>query len=146
MGQPLRLRAALPGLGRLVRRLWPYVRRERPLIVVSLLALYAEIGLRLLEPWPLKVVLDHVVSSGHHGHWVDRALAALDPGTLLVLAAVAVVAFAGLRALAAYYKTVGLPLAGNPGLTPVRNQPDAQLQGPFLPFPTRARTRGLILP
>src|SRR2546426_2514585 len=89
MGQPLRLRAALPGLGRLVRRLWPYVRRERPLIVVSLLALYAEIGLRLLEPWPLKVVLDHVVSSGHHGHWVDRALAALDPGTLLVLAAVA---------------------------------------------------------
>src|SRR2546422_6115232 len=51
-------------------RSWPYVRRERPLIVVSLLALYAEIGLRLLEPWPLKVVLDHVVSSGHHGHWV----------------------------------------------------------------------------
>src|SRR2546427_8555899 len=75
MGQPLTLRAALPGLGRLVRRLWPYVRRERPLIVVSLLALYAEIGLRLLEPWPLKVVLDHVVGSGHHGHWVDRVLA-----------------------------------------------------------------------
>src|SRR2546422_11636657 len=70
-------------------RSWPYVRRERPLIVVSMLALYAEIGLRLLEPWTLKVVLDHVVSSGHHGHWVDRALAALDPGTLLVLAAVA---------------------------------------------------------
>src|SRR2546429_9246624 len=83
MGQPLTLRAALPGLGRLVRRLWPYVRRERPLIVVSLLALYAEIGLRLLEPWPLKVVLDHVVGSGHHGHWVDRFLATPDPGSLL---------------------------------------------------------------
>src|SRR2546422_523990 len=106
MGQPLTLRAALPGLGRLVRRLWPYVRRERPLIVVSLLALYAEIGLRLLEPWPLKVVLDHVVSSGHHGHWVDRALAALDPGTLLVLAAVAGVPFAGLPARAASYTTL----------------------------------------
>src|SRR5207249_12277636 len=60
--------------------LWPYVRRERPLIVVSLLALYAEIGLRLLEPWPLKVVLDHVVGAGHHGRWVDRVLATLDPG------------------------------------------------------------------
>src|SRR3989442_13695683 len=118
MGQPLRLRAALPGLGRLVRRLWPYVRRERPLIVVSLLALYAEIGLRLLEPWPLKVVLDHVVSSGHHGHWVDRALAALDPGTLLVLAAVAVGAVAGLRAPAPSLKTAGPPPPGNPGLTP----------------------------
>src|SRR3989442_14369065 len=124
MGQPLRLRAALPGLGRLVRRLWPYVRRERPLIVVSLLALYAEIGLRLLEPWPLKVVLDHVVSSGHHGHWVDRALAALDPGTLLVLAAVAVGAVAGLRPLAPHYKTLGLPPAGNPVPPPLPHELD----------------------
>src|SRR2546426_8320504 len=122
MGQPLRLRAALPGLGRLVRRLWPYVRRERPLIVVSLLALYAEIGLRLLEPWPLKVVLDHVVSSGHHGHWVDRALAALDPGTLLVLAAVAVIPFAGLPPLAAYHNTVRLPLPAERRLAPPRTQ------------------------
>src|SRR3989442_12713263 len=121
MGQPLTLRAALPGLGRLVRRLWPYVRHERPLIVVSLLALYAEIGLRLLEPWPLKVVLDHVVGSDHHSHWVDRVLAPLDPGTLLALAAVAVVAFAGLRALAAHSNTVGPPAPRNPGLTHVRH-------------------------
>src|SRR3989442_502081 len=87
MGQPLTLRAALPGLGRLVRRLWPYVRRERPLVVVSLLALYAEIGLRLLEPWPLKGVLDHVGGPRHHGRWGDRGLAALDPGTLPALRA-----------------------------------------------------------
>ena len=145
MGQPLTLRAALPGLGRLVRRLWPYVRRERPLIVVSLLALYAEIGLRLLEPWPLKFVLDHVVGAGHHSRWVDRVLAALDPGTLLVLAAVAVVAFAGLRALAAYYNTVGLALAGNRVLTAVRNELYAQLQRLSLSFHTRARTGDLIV-
>src|SRR5437899_2557593 len=145
MGQPLTLRAALPGLGRLVRRLWPYVRRERPLIVVSLVALYAEIGLRLLEPWPLKVVLDHVVGAGHHDHWVDRVLAAPDRGTLLVLAAVAVVAFAGLRALAAYYNTVGLALAGNRVLTAVRNELYAQLQRLSLSFHTRARTGDLIV-
>src|SRR3989442_6940117 len=140
MGQPVTLRAALPGLGRLVRRLWPYVRRERPLIVVSLLALYAEIGLRLLEPWPLKVVLDHVVGAGHHDRWVDRVLAALDPGTLLALAAVAGGAVAGLRALAAYYNTLGLPLAGNPVLTALGNQLYGQLQRLSLPFLTRGRT------
>src|SRR5256712_2271569 len=145
MGQPLRLRAALPGLGRLVRRLWPYVRGGRPLIVVSLLALYAEIGLRLLEPWPLKVVLDHVVSSGHHGHWVDRALAPLDPGTLLVLAGVAVVAFAGVRAVAAYYTRVGLAPGGSRVLTAVRNELYAQLQRLSLSFHTRARTGDLIV-
>src|SRR3989442_7579983 len=126
MGQPLTLRAALPGLGRLVRRLWPYVRRERPLIVVSLVALYAEIGLRLLEPWPLKVVLDHVVGAGHHGHWVDRVLAPLDPGTLLALAAVAVVAVAGPPALAAHYNNPGLALVGDPVLTALRNELFAQ--------------------
>src|SRR5438552_1868090 len=145
VGRPLTLRAALPGLGGLVRRLWPYVRRERPLIVVSLLALYAEIGLRLLEPWPLKVVLDHVVGAGHHDRWVDRVLAALDPGTLLALAAVAVVAFAGLRGLAAYYNTVGLALAGNRVLTAVRNELCAQLQRLSLSFHTRARTGDLIV-
>src|SRR2546428_5661901 len=122
MGQPLRLRAALPGLGRLVRRLWPYVRRERPLIVVSLLALYAEIGLRLLEPWPLKVVLDHVVGARHHGHWVDRVLAALDPRTLLALAARAVVPFAGLRAPAASFNTLSPAPAGSPVPAAVRNE------------------------
>src|SRR5437773_10674861 len=132
MGQPLTLRAALPGLGRLVRRLWPYVRRERPLIVVSLLALYAEIGLRLLEPWPLKVVLDHVVGAGHHDRWVDRVLAALDPGTLLALAAVAVVAFAGLRALAADFHTVGLAFAGNPAPTAMRYEMSATPHAPSL--------------
>src|SRR5438876_12301349 len=146
MGQPVTLRAALPGLRRLVRRLWPYVRRERPLIVVSLLALYAEVGLRLLEPWPLKVVLDHIVRVGHHSHWMDRVLAALDPATLLALAAVAVVAFAGLRAVAAYYNTVGLALAGNRVLTAVRNELYAQLQRLSLSFPTRARPGGLIVP
>src|SRR2546426_10073741 len=130
MGQPLRLRAALPGLGRLVRRLWPYVRRERPLIVVSLLALYAEIGLRLLEPWPLKVVLDRVVGAGHHGRWVDRVLAALDPGTLLALAAGGGGAFAGPPALAAYYKTLRLAPARHPGLTALRNELYAPLQRP----------------
>src|SRR2546426_10145954 len=109
MGQPLPLRAALPGLGRLVRRLWPYVRHERPLIVLSLLALYAEIGLRLLEPWPLKVVLDHVVGAGHHGHWVDRVLAPLDPGTLLALAAVAAGPVPGPAGLAGPHNAPALP-------------------------------------
>ena len=145
MGQPRTLRAALPGLGRLIRRLWPYVRHERPLIVVSMLALYAEIAMRLLEPWPLKVVLDHVLRTGHRGHGLDRVLATVDPGTLLALAAVAVVVFAGLRAVADYWSTVGLALAGNRVLTAVRNELYLQLQRLSLSFHTRARSGDLIV-
>src|SRR5207245_1792447 len=58
---------------------------------------------------------------------------------------VAVVAFAGLRALAAYYNTVGLALAGNRVLTAVRNELYAQLQRLSLSFHTRARTGDLIV-
>ncbi|PYP65334.1 MAG: protein tyrosine phosphatase, partial [Gemmatimonadetes bacterium] len=102
------LRESLPGLGRLLRRCWPYLRRERPLIIVSFLALYGEIAFRLLEPWPLKLVLDRVLRTAHvHGVARLRFLEALDPATLLAVAAVAVIVFAGLRALAAYYSTIG---------------------------------------
>src|SRR3989449_6470608 len=146
MGQPLTLRAALPGLGRLVRRLWPYVRRERPLIVVSLLALYVEIGLRLLEPWPLKVVLDRVVATAR-GRAFHRLpiLDAVDTGTVLALSALAVIVFAGLRALAAYYNTVGFALVGNRVLTAVRNALYGHLQRLSLSFHTGARSGDLIV-
>jgi ATP-binding cassette subfamily B protein len=62
MARPLSLRASLPGLGRLARRFWPYLKPERSLVAVSLLALYADVALRLLEPWPLKVVLDRIIA------------------------------------------------------------------------------------
>src|SRR5213594_1286962 len=146
MGRPLSLRDSLPGLGRLARRFWPYVRRERPLITVSLLALYAEIGLRLLEPWPLKWVLDRVAGvTRHRGLSRLPFLDALDPATLLALSAVAVIVFAGLRALAAYYNTVGFALVGNRVLTTVRNELYGQLQRLSLSFHNRARSGDLLV-
>ena len=145
MAQPKTLRASLPGLRRLFRRLWPYVRKERPLVIASLFALYAEIGLRLLEPWPLKIVLDHVLRASHRDRWMNHALEAIDPATLLVLAAVAVVVFAALRAAAAYWNTVGLALVGNRVLTAVRNELYLQLQRLSLSFHTRARSGDLIV-
>src|SRR2546425_2809712 len=132
MGRPLSLRDSLPGLGRLTRRFWPYVRRERPLIMVSLLALYAEIVLRLLEPWPLKWVLDRVAGvTRHRGFSRLPFLDALDPATLLALSAVAVIVFAGLRALAAHYNNVRLSPVGQRRLTTGRDE----LYGPPPPHP-----------
>ena len=146
MGRPKTLRESLPGLGRLLRRCWPYLRRERPLIIVSFLALYGEIAFRLLEPWPLKVVLDHVLGTAR-GHGVARLrfLEALDPAMLLAAAAAAVIVFAGLRALAAYYSTIGFALVGNRVLTAVRNELYSQLQRLSLSFHNRARTGDLVM-
>src|SRR3989442_6455098 len=146
MGRPLNLRDSLPGLGRLTRRFWPYLRRERRLITVSLFALYAEIGLRLLEPWPLKWVLDRVTgSTRHRGLVAIPFLNALDPATLLFPFALAVIVFAALRALAAYYNTVGFALVGNRVLTSVRNELYGQLQRLSLSFHNRARSGDLLV-
>src|SRR2546429_9715649 len=113
MGRPLSLRDSLPGLGRLTRRFWPYVRRERPLIMVSLVALYAEIGLRLLEPWPLKWVLDRVAGvTRHRGLSRLPLLHALAPATLPALSAGAVIVFAGPRGLAASHNTLRVARLG----------------------------------
>ena len=146
MGRPLTLRDSLPGLGRLTRRFWPYLGRERPLIVASLLALYVEIGLRLLEPWPLKVVLDRVVATAR-GRAFHRLpiLDAVDPGIVLALSALAVIVFAALRALAAYYNTVGFALVGNRVLTAVRSELYGHLQRLSLSFHTGARSGDLIV-
>jgi len=53
----------LPGLARISRYFWPHVRKYRGLIALSMLALVAEVGLRLLEPWPLKYVFDHILNT-----------------------------------------------------------------------------------
>ena len=52
MARPQTLRKTLPGLWRIGRHFWPHLREERRLIAASLVALLAEIALRLLEPWP----------------------------------------------------------------------------------------------
>ena len=148
MAQPPSLRDSLPGLGRLLRRFWPYVRRERRLVTASLVALYAEIGLRLLEPWPLKVVLDRILApSTAHGHAGSglHLLRDVDPATLLMLSALAVIGFAGLRAVAAYYNTVGFALVGNRVLTAVRSELYSHLQRLSLSFHTRAKSGDLIV-
>ena len=70
MTTPQGLPEALPTVARTLRRFRPYLGRQRGLIAASLLALFAEMGLRLLEPWPLKVVVDAVFRKlpGSLGH------------------------------------------------------------------------------
>ena len=67
MGRPKTLQKSLPGFWRMARYFWPYIRKQRLLIAGSMLALFAEIGLRSLEPWPLKFVIDRIIGTPHAG-------------------------------------------------------------------------------
>ena len=146
MSQPEPLQKSLPGLWRILAYFWPHVRQYRLLIAGSLLALLTEVGLRLLEPWPLKFVFDHVIGSSYkRGPVVFSQLDSFEPGTLLAFAAIGVVAITGLRALASYWQTIGFAQVGNRASTKVRNQLYRHVQYLSLSFHTKAKTGDLIV-
>ena len=127
---------------RVIRAFAPYLRGQRRLIALSFLALFAEVAMRLLEPWPLKFVIDRIIAPAavQTGAGPGVQATADEPMLLLGLAAGAVVAFAGLRALAAYGSTVGFALVGNRVLTQVRSDLYRHLQSLSLAYHARSRT------
>lgn len=146
MSRAATLGEALPSFWRILRRFSPEIRRQRAVIAGSFAALLAEVLLRLLEPWPLKLVFDEVIAPGRgprrtHLSWVDS----IDPALLLPGLVVALIAVSGLRALAAYFNTVGFALAGARVLTAVRGQLYRHLQYLSLSFHTRARGGDLVV-
>lgn len=137
---------SVPGFWSMLRRFWPDIRQYRVLIAGALAALFVEVLLRLLEPWPLKFIFDRVItttpSGGRSGiDFVD----ALEPMSLLIWAALAVVIFAGLRALAAYSSVVGFALAGNRVMAKIRSRLFNHMQCLPLAFHTRARSGDLLV-
>lgn len=146
MGRPQSLKKSLPGLGRVVGRFWPYIRQQKLPILKALLALFAGIGLRLLEPWPLKIVIDQVigVQPDSTGSGIP-ALDALDPLVLLTLCALALVVITGLRAMADYVHTVGFSLVGNRVTTQIRDDLYRHMQFLSLSFHTKARSGDLVV-
>src|SRR5262245_9667240 len=113
----------LTNLFRLARYFWPQIRRYRGLVLVSMITLFAEVGLRLLEPWPLKLVFDRLLPSpnAHAGNVVGD-LSNFDAQTVVILAALGLVLIASLRALASYTSTINFARIGNRILATVRNQ------------------------
>jgi ATP-binding cassette, subfamily B, bacterial len=135
----------LPGFWRVLRFFWPYTRRHRGLLTGSFAALLAEVILRAVEPWPLKLVFDRVIRTGHPAGSGVAALDRLDPMSLATVAAVGLVVATSLRALAAYGSTVGFALIGNRVLTEVRAHVYSHLQCLSLTFHNRARSGDLTV-
>jgi ATP-binding cassette subfamily B protein len=135
-GPPADLREAVPGLRRIHHRLRPHLRAERALITGGFAALFAEVVFRLLEPWPLKFVVDAVVAPGA----ADRP----DIDRLLLLSGLGVVTAVALRALMAYVTTVTFALAGHRILTNVRGELFEHVQRLSIVQHGRARIGDLV--
>ena len=145
---PMPLREAVPSLWDTFRHLWPHVRRERASLVGAFASLAFGIILRLLEPWPLKLVFDGAFAVAVSGvgdtvplNFRDR----WDANTIILMAALATVVFTALRALADYFNTIGFARVGSRVLTAMRNQLFRHLQQLSLAFHSEARGGDLIL-
>lgn len=123
---------SLPILNNAVLRFWPYLKAERLKLVGATLALIASVGLRLLEPWPLKFVIDDVLQGNG-----DRRL--------LLYCALSIVVIIGFRSAADYANKVTLALIGNRVLAKVREQMYKHLQRLSLRYHSEARGGDLVI-
>jgi len=140
------LRRSVPGIWRILRYFWPWVRTERRLIATSMSALLVGVLLRLAEPWPLKFVLDRVIPTQRPDGMNSLPLVDdLSPMMLLTLMAGAVVAVSSLRAVVDYYNRIGFARLAIRVLRQVRNDVYFHVQGLSLAFHSKARTGDLIV-
>ncbi len=144
MGRSKPQKKAIPGLWGVLRYFWPYIQKQYGLLLISAIALVADVGLRVLEPWPLKFVFDYVLIRGDQPTDIPL-INRLEPVTLLTVSAVTVLVITGLRALAAYWSTVGLATVGSRVMTEVRNHLYCHLQDLSLSYHTKARSGDLII-
>lgn len=146
MARPKSLNETVPRLWDVYRHFWPWIRKQRGQIAVSMSALFAGVFLNLLEPWPLKFVFDRIIPIKRPEALPSHSpLDSLDPMTLLTLVALAVVAITGLRALADYYQAVGFARIGNRVLRDVRNYVYRHVHGLPLAFHTKSRSGDLVI-
>jgi ATP-binding cassette, subfamily B, bacterial len=145
VARPQKVRDLGPRLREVLGYFWPYTRRHRKLMTGSFLAIIAEVLLRLVEPWMLALVLDYVIVPQQGAAKPLPLLGALDPMTLLLVASIGTVVTVGLRALAAYYSTVGFALIGNRVLTDVRADLYRHLHSLSLNYHNKARKGDLTV-
>ena len=140
MAKPTSLPDSIPGIRRLLGFLAPYLRGFRLPIAGSFTALFLAVGMRALEPWPLTIVVDYVIAPGARAALGKPAwLQNMQPMTIVVAAAAALILILGLRALSTYYQKVGFALVGNRVLTKVRNDLFQHIHCLSLSFHTRSR-------
>ncbi len=138
------LRHARAGFGRIARRFSPYLREHKIMLAGSFLALLAEVGFRLLEPWPIKFIFDALFHGKSKKSWFP-ALDQISPDWLILGSALAIVVVTGLRALADYASVLGFTRLGSKVVTQLRHDLYRHLHRLSLGYHSRIRSGDLIV-
>lgn len=131
--------AAPSPLRRTLRCVRPHLRGNRLLIVWGFIAMAAEVLFRLLEPWPVKVVIDAVSHS--LGATLRRSpFSAQASVELLLFCAGGVVAITIIRAVASYFSAIAFAVVGTRISSELRARTFRHLQSLSLRHHSQAST------
>lgn len=143
--RPQNLKEAILGIKRVTSHFFPQIRQQGGLLVISFLALLAETGLHILEPWPLKFIFDEIIFKEFQVESLQVPfLDNLSVITLLTLLVVALVITALLRGTMAYVSTAGMAVAATRILSEIRANLYSHIQSLSLSFHNKAKTGDLI--
>ena len=126
-------------LARTLRLVGPDLRRQWRLVLAGTLALLFEVVFRVLEPWPMKIVVDSVLSSLGTG-------TGYPPATLagLLTCGLGLIGIVSMRALCNYLATVSFALAGARTATSLRSRAFRHVQGLSQQFHARNRSADTV--
>jgi ATP-binding cassette subfamily B protein len=145
---PTQLRQTLPRMTKIVRRFLPRLRKQRSMVIGSLVALFLTTAFKLAEPWPLKILFDRVLyhSNRRAARWdFIPWLENMDGTRLMIFCAGAVVVTTALRALTEYWNTVGFATIGNRVLKEVRDDLYRHVQRLSLGFHNKSRNGDMTI-
>lgn len=143
--RPQNLTQGIRGSQRILRHFLPQLRQQSRIIFLSFIALLAETGFRLLEPWPLKFVFDEILFKEFQLEGLQvPILDNLTAFELLALLAFAIVIIAVLRGTMAYFSAAGMAVAATKVMAEVRTNLYVHLQSLSLSFHHKAKTGDLI--
>lgn len=142
---PKNIKQGILGISHVVQHFLPQIRPQAGLLIISSLALLAETGLRILEPWPLKFIFDEIIFKEFQVE--NLRVPFLDNFSvinLLTLLVVALVAIALLRGTMAYISTAGIAVAATTIMSEIRANLYSHIQSLSLSFHNKAKTGDLI--
>ncbi len=139
-----KLAQIIPELLAVYRYFWKDIRKQRRLIVSSMAALAVGVVLSLLEPWPLKFILDLLIKQ-------DRVAGSISlpehwsSGFVVAVVSIAVVLIAVFRSGADYVSRVGFFNIGNRMVIKIRDRVYRHLQLLPMKFHNKSRSGDLIV-
>ncbi|MCA9063585.1 MAG: ABC transporter ATP-binding protein [Planctomycetaceae bacterium] len=137
-------RSGPPGL---LTLLLPGLRLQPGRIAIAVGCLLGSVVLRIVEPWPLRFVIDLFTAANGNpdGTIVLSDMRGLSVPEVITLAAVSLVVIASLRALADFHRTLQFSIAGNRVVTDLRARVYEHIQELSPSFHQRARGGDLTL-